>query len=63
MEAKNKLHAVLVSAGFDEQKLRLDTVLEFLLAEEIFSLDDFEGAHIITITLNAGFVCHMLCRT
>ena len=45
MEAKNKLHAVLVSVGFDEQKLRLDTVLEFLLAEEVFSLDDFEGAH------------------
>ena len=43
MDARSKLHDVLLSVGFDELKPRLGTVLDFLLAEEIFSLDDFEG--------------------
>ena len=44
MDAKDKLRVVLVSVGFDAQKLRMDTVLHFLVEQEIFSLEDFEGA-------------------
>ena len=43
MDARNSLRDVLFSVGFDPEKLRIDAVLDFLIEEEIFSLEDFEG--------------------
>ena len=65
MEAMSELRAVLVSFGFDELKLRLDTVLEFLMKEDIFSLNDFEGGCVCHQPLNMFpglLVFCMLCR-
>ena len=44
MLARRSLNEALVSVGFDALKLRMEVVLDFLLGEEIFSLDDFEGS-------------------
>ena len=42
--SKSTLRSELVSVGFVAEQTRWDVVLGFLLLQEIYSLDDFEGA-------------------
>ena len=42
--SKSTLRKALVSVGFLAEQPRWDVVLDFLLQQEIYSLDDFEGA-------------------
>ena len=42
--SKSTLRKEFVSVGFLAEQPRWDVVLDFLLQQEIYSLDDFEGA-------------------